>query len=318
MGYFYSEKFCTLCKSSVLDFYKKRILKLYPMHIVTFFLMFILYKLVHFPIPNPIPNLLLVQSYIPYSKIFSFNAVSWFISTIIFMYLLTPILLRGIFSFSIKKLLVTLIGVYFIANFISQQFSGIVPFSFNWWFIYISPYMRFFDYFLGMILGVIFLRMGNKLKWGKGKGTALELFSLIVLYLTVNGTFLQLLGLHNNLVFIYDLYSVPASLFLMFIFASQNGLLAKLLDNKVCCYLGNLSFSFFMLHQVMIVYFSNLYTTGIYGWSNSSVNIMAKIFLYIIIIVLADGLNRFFKYALMNISNSRMMKTVQSRGFLKK
>lgn len=130
------------------SFLKRRLARIYPLHLLCFIGAFLLtYQMAHNPV-TWLVNLLLLQSWSPDPQVhFSANAVSWFLSMILFCYLLFPFIIR-FFDRSRRNFYVAssiLFSVYFVAiQFVpSGMFNNI---------IYINPLMRLPDFILGIIL----------------------------------------------------------------------------------------------------------------------------------------------------------------------
>lgn len=78
------------------DFWKARVVKLYPLHLLCFAAIFLLgiRSFAMTDLPKAALNLLLLQSWVPLSDYYmSYNAVSWFLSDELFFYLMFPFVL---------------------------------------------------------------------------------------------------------------------------------------------------------------------------------------------------------------------------------
>jgi len=113
-----------------------RAVRIYPVHILTFFFSIIVVYLWNQPIQasTAIINVLLLQSYFPSETIyFSFNAVSWMISTLFFFYLVFAFANRrpnSFFWIFLISLLSLVVSMYYIEN---NQTSNAL------WLLYIFP-----------------------------------------------------------------------------------------------------------------------------------------------------------------------------------
>ena len=92
---------------------KRRLLKVYPLHLLCLFLFLALFRPT---LDGTLPiNALLLQSWIPDSAYyFSYNGVSWFLSSLLFSYLLFPIAYRKGNSLVLDVLLLCCLAVYVI------------------------------------------------------------------------------------------------------------------------------------------------------------------------------------------------------------
>lgn len=132
------------------EYFQRRLTKTFPVHWFALFLA-ILVKLAIMNIHNYkdflftlLPNLALLQSWIPIKNYyFSFNSPSWFLSDILFIYAIFPLLLKSFNKWKylpVAILIVYAIGVY------------ICPITKIHAFIYINPLSRTVDFMLGMLL----------------------------------------------------------------------------------------------------------------------------------------------------------------------
>lgn len=163
-------------------------------------------------------DLLCIQSWSPLREVsMSFNGLSWYLSTILFCYFISPFLITVIKS--IKKidylfgsiLLGRLWLEYLCINF-SEELLVID--------IYTNPIVRAMEFALGMIAAISFLKRNNRK--GTGMATCIELFTLVMI-VVINVKF-------------YALYSVCYTmlfLVLIVVFASGKGYVSKMLSNDV-------------------------------------------------------------------------------------
>ena len=132
------------------DFLEKRLVRLYPLHLLCLIL-FVVIRLFSSHAPEwgaLIPNLLLVQSWIPDSEYyFSGNAVSWCLADMLFFYVSFPLLIRFVFICK-KRLCLFLFGV-FLLYFTALYFT---PAGKVHAFFYIFPLSRLVDFIIGMLL----------------------------------------------------------------------------------------------------------------------------------------------------------------------
>lgn len=224
------------------DFILSRFFRIYPLHLVTFGFAFFLSfygKLGELSFwLKACANLFLVQSFIPLkSYFFSFNGVSWSISNEMFFYTLLPILIITILKFKKYFLWFLLLPIGVLLLFPNT--------SNNHWIYYINPFFRLLDFTLGIFL--FFIYENNKHKvWLKKYATLLELTTVVL--------FLVFYFFKDHVVqdFRWSVYYWLPMTFLIFIFSLQNGFLSKILSKKILIYLGEISFAFYMVHQLVI------------------------------------------------------------------
>lgn len=295
MAYSMNNKNFEFNKKNLLLFYKQKIIKLYPMYIVTLFLSIPLMNAsnVAFKLKDIISHILLIQTYIPdQGKVFYFNGLSWFIADLGFFYLLTPFFFYIIKKFELhrkRKIIFALIIILFIIScWIAYLFKdNSLDFSFGWWLTYISPYFRIMEYLIGFLLGIIFVNLNlNKLKDAIGFFTVLELFSIILLVLTYKFEFIK-----NS--YKCATYYLPTMSILIFIYAFGKGLISKIISNPLFIHLGKISFIVYIVHQLVIQYVSYLIGAAMLYRENIDLKSkIAGIVLFILILCLSDSINK--------------------------
>lgn len=241
LAYNYKEPF--LKKTiSFKKFILLRLFRLYPLHILTFLAAAYLsyynqLDTLVFWIKS-FSNLFLVQSFIPLKEFyFSFNGVSWSISNELFFYVMFPLLLLLIAKVKKYSLLLLLVPLIIIIVRASVDV--------NHWDYYINPLFRIFDFFLGVILHDIYKEFKNK-PFLKGYPTLLEIAAIVL--------FIAFYSFRDNVSqeFRWSLYYWIPMIFIIFIFALQRGSISTLLSKSVFLWLGKISFSFYMIHQLVI------------------------------------------------------------------
>lgn len=223
-------------------FILSRIFRIYPLHLLTFLFAFYLsyynnLDSITFWLKS-VSNLFLVQSFIPLKEyFFSFNGVSWSISNELFFYMTFPLLLVLFSKFRKYVFLVLLIPLVIIAV---RQSTDV-----HHWVYYINPLFRIFDFFLGIVLHDLYMKYKDQ-KFLKNYATLLEVSAILL--------FLGFYFFRDNVPqdFRWSLYYWVPMVFLIFIFAMQGGWISKLLSKRGCIWLGEISFAFYMIHQLVI------------------------------------------------------------------
>ena len=227
-----------------------RLLKIYPLHLLCLAAAFLLlFREQHNPLVWLV-NLLLLQSWFPNPAIhFSGNNVSWFLSVLLLCYGIFPFIIRFVGK-SLRKFLLAvcaLLVVYFIAiRFVPADMSNGV--------IYINPLFRLPDFLLGILLWQILNGKANGLtqrvsEMGTGIKTVIELAAIAIFIATV--------AIYPSVQERYGLVSLwwPASAALISVFSLFNengGFVSRLLQIKPLVFFGDMSFSFYMVHVLVI------------------------------------------------------------------
>lgn len=261
-NYIYKANFKTI------DFIKKRLLRVYPLHLITL-LIFVLLELAKNYIGsryinnstdfnnvyNFIGNLFLANSiYLPtFNNLdyLTWNFPSWSISAEVISYIIFAIILKNI----LKK---WFSSFYYISLFLSIL-AFLILFSindnFNYFFTYDFGFLRCIaGFFSGVFAYYIYKKtletnvFFNKLYIIN----ILEIFSIFVLFTLLN----YLKFLVNNYGFIYYIF-FP---FFILTFSSDRGLISKFLNSLMFLHkLGNISYSVYMNHVLVNLFFNILF-----------------------------------------------------------
>ncbi|MHA0274769.1 acyltransferase family protein [Enterobacter ludwigii] len=260
LSYNYATKFIDWSSRQLISMWISRVSRIYPVHIFMFILSLPLSYIYarEYSVTDTLSNILLIQSWYPNGQgTFSYNGVSWTLSCELFFYLTLPFVLfacsRKALQIKTTQTLIVMMLIMLIIWLVSLSAGhDIVEYSFKWWFYIISPYLRWMDFLFGIALGYTFLK-------GKSvRPTWPNLFSLLeVLSLTsIVGFYFYFLHAELPYKWNYSAYFNPLFGAIIYTFAFQNGLLSKLLSMQALTYLGRISFSIYMTHQVLIFYWN--------------------------------------------------------------
>lgn len=230
------------------DFYLARFARIYPLHVLCFFLWIpVAYKEI-FQTPlaslfNAFANLTLTQSFIPIESVyFSFNLPSWSISDEMFFYLMFPFIIGAFQFFNRFKTSLLYMGG-------SILFLGlmliVIPSTYYHNFFYISPVFRITDFIIGIALYNLYVIAKKRY----------ESISAIWEYLSI-AIFILFFAFRSFVpgVFRFSIYYwIPMSL-IVFSFAFQKGMFSRILSNKLLVLCGEISFGFYMFHYVILRY----------------------------------------------------------------
>jgi len=252
----YSNKLRLLERGQVLNFFVARVARIYPVHLLTFCVSI---PLLWYEIPNHstaylysgIANILLIQSFVPDVTIyFSYNMPSWSLSDEMFFYTLLPFSLYIMTKLKMRDNAIVLLGMGIllwlvmigVAYNVSDQ-----TFEFKRWLLYIFPLSRFMDFSIGVILGLLFCNTVHHIR-GQCRGwfTLLEITSLFSFCGAVYFSSLVDLSYRGSV------FYMPFFAFIIYVFALQGGVISKILSGKLSVLLGEISFSFYMIHQLIL------------------------------------------------------------------
>lgn len=216
------------------------------------------YAIFHQPIKTiviAVSNLCLLQSWIPRQEAWlSLNSVTWYLSTLIFLSCLSGKLLemtKRVNERSGKRGILSLGGGIFVAQFIAATAFLHQSQEATSWFLYCFPVMRLLDYWIGILL--FYCQHTKQIRVEQKNHDNLRCwFTVFVL-------------LASLLVYPYVPYAyqrvvmfTPVSVFVLSSVIRGGGWLHSFLIMPILVMLGNASFEFYMVHQVVLRYFEKM------------------------------------------------------------
>ncbi|WP_246792442.1 acyltransferase family protein [Burkholderia perseverans] len=259
---------------SKLSFWRRRIVKIYPNHVVIFILALGLFSWNYTSFDIAIKNLLLVHAFFPQPNVsVSVNPPSWSLCADILFYLAFPFLIklvaplraRGLWlAVAATALVILLIPVVNDEYVVNYPKSPITPISATqFWFGYLFPLSRMFDFVLGVVLARIVM-LGIWPRIGFWRAVLLVVVSVVVA---------------KFLPFIYSLDAVsiiPIAVLICEISADDlKGDGIAFIKSKFMQRLGDMSFGFYICQGITVFYLRTL-VTGTYGVTESILLIAAS------------------------------------------
>ena len=245
---------------STKPFCVKQWIKIYPLHIITFIIMFALdLRLEKYCEPEAaIANLLLLQSWVPADSFyFVANSPSWFLCDIMFFYV--------VFS-SLNKLILRVdnIRLYSISLFVFLLYiclMVVLPSSLVNPVLYANPLTRLLDFIIGIILFKLYISdkgialMDKLVKKSSFVVSSME-FSLILL-IVVTAIVYPHLQPRVRTVSIFWL-SIPLTIFFFALSDQSKGVVSRFLQGKTMLWLGNISFCLYIIHAPVLRIFNSI------------------------------------------------------------
>ncbi|WP_267813794.1 acyltransferase family protein [Pseudomonas sp. RtIB026] len=182
-------------------------------------------------------NVSLFQALIAKASVyFSFNAPSWSLSVEFFFYLLFPFLI----SFSTRVLVSVVVFVVLLKVVLALLVGG----ALEHFLFYIFPPLRLADFLVGILLFRLYV--GGPVYTFRQASfcQALSLFVLVAFFS---------LGQYIPQSHRFDIYYLLPMACLVFSFAHQQGVLAQAISSRLLVLLGEASFAFYLVHQLVII-----------------------------------------------------------------
>ena len=277
------------------EFWVARVARVYPLHLFTLLIAipvslngFFAAKAVWFG--KLLLNVFLLQSFVPDNEVyFAFNGAAWSISDEMFFYLLFPFIVMAFFKYgrSFRSALFLLpvlipIGIYF------------APKEWLHHFFYINPLFRIADFLIGILLYHVYekINTGNFFR-SKVKATVSEIAAI--------GLFALFVAFHNEVEqgYRYSCYYWLPIILVIYVFAQQTGYISTLLSGKVLVLAGEISFSFYLLHQLVFKYI---------GFINAKLFIIHAEYVLVIIIFIVSLIASYLCYRFIEMPANRFVK----------
>ena len=228
------------------QFLATRVARIYPLHLLTLLIALPIAlasllsgkRSLSIFLEGLIANITLLQAFSPVSDIhFSMNAPSWSISNEMFFYALFPILVFSRSAYLLFSAAAILVAQQVVGNNVGDNTAHFL--------VYVFPPSRIADFIIGILLHRIFARTRPP---AAARATGLQVVSLTVFAVCV--ALKTLVPQYAR----YDMYYVPAMSLIIVSFAWQHGTISKSLSSSKFVFLGNASFSLYLIHQLVIRY----------------------------------------------------------------
>lgn len=232
-------------------FYVNRFARIYPLHALTFVLALpLVWTTLHHLSTTELwlgllTNAALLQAFVPIKNVYlSVNHPSWSLSVEFFFYALFPLLLAWR-----TRALLALLAAGCVGHVLLALHADADAVARHWQYLaYVAPPVRLVDFVAGMLL----YRLRRHLVLSDGRATLLQGSALMVLFMQMAA------APHVSMILRSDLYYLPVMTVLVYAFSFDNGILGRALTGARAVYLGEISFSLYMVHQLVIRYGEHL------------------------------------------------------------
>ena len=233
-------------------FFRARLARLWPAHVTWLFIGFFV---VGYTIdwPKLILNVMMLHAWSPYRvDFYSYNSVSWSISTEMALYAAFPFLAKGFrqnWPFKLALCIVLYQAVYLYAlNYPPSKDYRVIQFG-SW--LYAFPPSRLHGFCLGMVAFVLWE------KWRARYDTLPPLAGEVVGLLVLAGAlqFTKISWVYSDFRWLIPVIVYTAFAALLIPIAQGRGPLSRLLAWRPLVYLGEISFALYLSHQIILNYF---------------------------------------------------------------
>lgn len=250
-------------RQEIGNFWRARIARIWPALLASFIFAFWLFSF-EWDTKRALSNLLMINAWIPFPHYYySYNNVSWSISTEFFFYLVFPFLIYKWEKNWHIKLLVSGVAVILLAMLSnSLSLSGhnkITPDAI----MYIHPASRMFEFILGIYIASYWKSNIAAIQWGELRATLYEIGAILLVGASMHLTSPLAKWAH-------DTWMGPAAsqwligsgsmLFfglLIYVMAIGRGKISAWLSHPVLVLLGEISFSLYLLHNIFLRYYQD-------------------------------------------------------------
>lgn len=276
------------------QFWIARFARIYPLHLLTLLIAIplSLKRLLFSPLLwalNLILNFFLLQSFIPDRDVyFSFNSPSWSISDEMFFYLMFPFIISMLFK-TPKFIYIALVLIILIPLGIHISSDNIQHELF-----YANPLFRIVDFILGILLFKLY-------KLEKIKRIFSSIYVGTLMEITAIGLFILFFSFNQYIPqgYRYSCYYWLPMTGIILTFSYQSGYISKILSNKIMVLLGEISFSFYMLHQLVYRYLEAI---------NKMYPIFNNFYVFLAIIFSISLLASYLSYKYIELPANRFVK----------
>ena len=245
---------------STKPFVVKQWIKIYPLHILTFIVMFALdIRLEKYcDITAVIANILLLQSWVPADSFyFVANSPSWFLCDILFFYVVFSSLNKYILCSDNRKLLA--ISLVVILLYICLM--AVLPTYLVNPILYANPLTRLLDFIVGIMLYKLYISDNGIALRDKLNGKSFFTVSLmelsIILLVVITAIVYPHLPQRVRTVSIFWL-AIPLFIFFFAMTDKHSGVISRFLQGKTMLWLGNISFSIYIIHAPVLRIFNSI------------------------------------------------------------
>ncbi len=219
----------------------------------------------------------LLQSLSPYGYQ-AFNSVDWYLSTTMILYCIFPFILRYLKKKqrSTSRLLILIMGIFMVMLVIKWLVGRYLP-DYARWLLKDFPFYRLGDFFIGCILGTIFINRKEQEKAQSRSYLVSTLWEIAAVLSVLVTVYCALTYLIDYKWALYGCLFIPSSAFLLYCFACEGGLISRIIVNPVTMYISKISAVFYLVHRLILLYtelgIKHIFHIELNGWILAAVTL---------------------------------------------
>lgn len=181
------------------------------------------------------------------------NSVDWYLSVTIFLYFAFPFILNRLKKHAPnkKETLIIVSSIYCAQIIIGAFFYYLLPNINIKWIVYCFPLYRLGDFTIGCIFGYLFTVAPENLSLLKKNSNVTE---WVIVLLTIISWVVYYFLNETLQWFTYTCLFLPFSAGLIVIFAKGDGIVSKIITNRITLFLASISSYFFLIHRQLLYY----------------------------------------------------------------
>lgn len=247
----YSDFFSKVTIANCKEFLLKRLVKFYPLYLITGTIMFIFVKF-----PENFDYLyaylfLYIPMLFPWTKYLDGggNAAAWFLASLFWCYMLTPFMLLFLNKFkNIKTNLLCITVSYVLLVIIGGVLQMFHMENTNYY--YKMPLIRIIQYFIAINLGMIYKNyLSSKMDTFLNKISLKNIFDIAFIVVIISLMFSPF----AHSIFYRNLVCLPViSIFILYLCINGKSILYSILNNKTVHFISGICFECYLIHYVVM------------------------------------------------------------------
>ncbi len=280
------------------NFYLKRLIKILPScYFITVVMYFLKFFIVHEQTSwvAVLMQILLFQAYFPELFGLFLNGGLWFISVLVFLYFLFPLLC--FITRSVKNLPLFAISVYLL---------GIFPLIVDCYYyngaLYFLPYFRICEFVMGMITARFFINSKINLK----NGGLYLIMTMLAIFFSVSilykNNFINHTPFGSRSIYYDVVLLILYPLLIWFLSKTKTKYFLKITENRLSDYLGKIAYSFFITQIICMFLIKNIFMPKDYfGMSSTCMLAVSFVMNLVLAIILYELFEKKVSNALIKI-----------------